>query len=113
MKVLFIGGTGNISEVVSQQAIARGLELYRLNRGLRGADLPGAHQLTADIHKADELGAVLSGLDFDVVVNWIAFTPEDIERDLKLFKDRIGQVFISLLRLMKSRVIFPLANQHH
>ena len=33
---------------------------------------------------------------FDVVVDWIAFTPEDIERDLRLFRDRTDQfVFIS------------------
>lgn len=110
MKVLFIGGTGNISEVVSQQAIASGLELYRLNRGLRGAGLPGAHQLTADIYNPDELGAVLSGVDFDVVVNWIAFTPEDIERDLKLFKDRIGQyVFISSAAAYEKPGHFPIS----
>jgi nucleoside-diphosphate-sugar epimerase len=96
MKVLFLGGTGNISAVVSQLAIAKGLELYRLNRGLRGADLPGCHQLTADIHQPDSMRAALSGLDFDVVVNWIAFTPADIERDLRLFKGRTRQyIFIS------------------
>ena len=96
MKVLFIGGTGNISAVVSQQAIAKGLELYRLNRGLRGAALPGCHELTADIHQPDQLRAALSGLGFDVVVNWIAFTTDDIERDLTLFQGRIKQyIFIS------------------
>jgi nucleoside-diphosphate-sugar epimerase len=96
MKVLFIGGTGNISNVVSRQAITRGLELYRLNRGLRGADLPDCHQLTADIHQPVQFGAALSGLDFDVVVNWIAFTPADIERDLKFFRGRVQQyIFIS------------------
>lgn len=96
MKVLFIGGTGNISAVVSQQAIAKGLELYRLNRGLRGVILPGSHQLTADIQKPEDVRAALSGLEFDVVVNWIAFKPDDIERDLRLFKGRVNQyIFIS------------------
>ncbi len=33
---------------------------------------------------------------FDVVVNWIAFTPADIERDLELFRGRTRQyIFIS------------------
>ena len=34
--------------------------------------------------------------NFDVVVDWIAFTPEHIETDIELFKDRTNQyVFIS------------------
>jgi nucleoside-diphosphate-sugar epimerase len=96
MRVLFIGGTGFISTAVSRQAVAGGIELYLLNRGLRSAPMPGAHGLTADINRPEEVRAALRGLSFDVVVNWIAYTPEDIERDLSLFKDRVGQyVFIS------------------
>ena len=96
MRMLFIGGTGFISTAVSRLAVAEGVELYLLNRGLRGAPLAGTHGLTADINKPEEVRAALSGLRFDVVVNWIAFTPEDIERDLALFRGRVGQyVFIS------------------
>lgn len=96
MRVLFIGGTGFISSAVSRQAVAGGTELYLLNRGLRGAPPEGAHALTADINDAEEVRAALRGLRFDAVVNWIAYTPEDIERDLALFKGRTGQyVFIS------------------
>src|ERR1700687_5760747 len=110
MKVLFIGGTGNISALVSQQAIAKGLELYRLNRGLRDVVLAGGHHLTADINKADEVRAVLSGLDFDIVVNWIGFTPDDIERDLKLFNDRISQyIFISSASVYQKPGHFPIS----
>jgi nucleoside-diphosphate-sugar epimerase len=96
MKVLFIGGTGFISMAVSRQAIAKGLDLFLLNRGLRPPSVPGAHALTADIHKPEEVREALRGLQFDVVVDWIAYTPEDIERDLALFKGRVTQyIFIS------------------
>lgn len=96
MRVLFIGGTGFISAAVSRQAVARGIELYLLNRGSRGEAPAGCHTLRADINKPEEVGAALRGLRFDVVVDWIAFTPADIERDLSLFKGRAGQyVFIS------------------
>jgi len=96
MKVLFIGGTGIISSAVSRQAIAKGVDLYLLNRGLQAAPPPGSHSLIADINQPDEVGAALQGLQFDVVVNWIAYTAADIERDLKLFKGRVGQyIFIS------------------
>ena len=96
MKVLFIGGTGFISTSVSRQAIANGLELYLLNRGVRNVDLPGSHSLSGDIHQPEEVRAALQGMAFDVVVDWIAYTPEDIERDLALFRGRVKQfIFIS------------------
>jgi len=96
MRVLFIGGTGFISTAVSRQAIANGFELYLLNRGARPADLPGSQRLTADIHNLADAHAALQDLEFDVVVDWIAYTPDDIERDLALFSGRIKQyVFIS------------------
>lgn len=96
MKVLFIGGTGIISTAVSRQALRRGIELFHLNRGQRETDLSGVQQLTADIHQPADVRRALSGLTFDVVVDWIAYTPEDIERDLALFQDRVRQfIFIS------------------
>jgi len=96
MKVLFIGGTGFISTAVSRQAVALGIQLFHLNRGQRETDLTGVQQLTADIHQPADVRLALRGLAFDVVVDWIAYTPEDIERDLALFQDRVKQfVFIS------------------
>jgi nucleoside-diphosphate-sugar epimerase len=96
MKVLFIGGTGFISTAVSQLAVDRGIELYHLNRGLRIAQVPGVKSLVADAHRPNDVRAAINGLRFDVVVDWIAYTPEDIERDLDLFNGQTGQfVFIS------------------
>jgi nucleoside-diphosphate-sugar epimerase len=96
MKILFIGGTGFISTAVSRLAIDKGYELYLLNRGLQLPDLPGIHHLVADVHRPDEVRLALLGMEFDVVVDWIAYTPEDIERDLELFRGRVKQfVFIS------------------
>ena len=96
MRVLFIGGTGFISTAVSRMAIAEGFELYLLNRGLRSASPPGSRPLIADIHRPEDVRSALRDLEFDVVVEWIAFTPEDIERDLDLFRGRVKQyVFIS------------------
>lgn len=96
MKVLFIGGTGFISTLVSRLALAKGLDLYLLNRGLQKPDLSGARSLTADIHQPEQVRAALRDLKFDVVVDWIAYTPEDIERDLAIFRGRTRQfIFIS------------------
>jgi nucleoside-diphosphate-sugar epimerase len=97
MRVLFIGGTGIISTAVTQLAAERGIDLTLLTRGQRAADLPaGVHTITADI--ADESAAVaaLANQTWDAVVDWIAFTPAQIERDIRLFQDRTRQfIFIS------------------
>jgi nucleoside-diphosphate-sugar epimerase len=96
MKVLFIGGTGFISTAVSRLAIARGIDLYHLNRGQRPCGVEGVNRLTADIHNREQMNAALAGHKFDVVVDWVAYGPADIERDIELFRGRTRQfVFIS------------------
>ena len=96
MKVLFIGGTGFISTAVSRMAMESGMELSLLNRGIRSSEITGAHQLTGDIHNPESMRNALKDLKFDVVVDWIAFTPEDVECDLQVFRGRTKQfVFIS------------------
>jgi nucleoside-diphosphate-sugar epimerase len=50
MKVLFIGGTGNISSACVELALSRGIDVTLLNRGTSGRSVPkGAQVLTADI----------------------------------------------------------------
>jgi nucleoside-diphosphate-sugar epimerase len=96
MKALFIGGTGFISTSVSRMAVARGLELWHLNRGLRKMELTGVHSLIADVRQPEQARAALGDQQFDAVVDWIAYTADDIERDLALFRGRTQQfVFIS------------------
>ncbi len=96
MKVLFIGGTGLISTAVSRIAVDQGIDLTLLNRGTRPPVLHGARVLNADIHQPRSVAAALNDQEFDVIVDWIAYNPDDIERDLELFRGRVGQfVFIS------------------
>jgi nucleoside-diphosphate-sugar epimerase len=96
MKVLFVGGTGNISTSVSRLCIDRGIDLYLLNRGVREVDIPKAKILQGDITQPDRVASVLKNHQWDVVVEWIAYTADDIERDIHLFRHRTKQyVFIS------------------
>jgi nucleoside-diphosphate-sugar epimerase len=95
MKILFIGGSGVISRAATQQTIAAGHELWLLNRGKR-RPIEGARTLVADMADAEGVRATLRGHSWDVVVQWIAFAPADIRRDLDLFQGKTGQyVFIS------------------
>lgn len=97
MRVLFIGGTGIISSACAPLAIQRGIDLYLLNRGQSTRPAAaGAHLLQADLRQPQSVQAALKDMDFDVVVNWIAFTPPQIDMDIELLRGRIGQyVFIS------------------
>lgn len=97
MRVLFIGGTGIISTACTQLAAQRGIDLTLATRGRRSTELPpGVKTLTVDMENQEAAAQTLAGERFDVVVDWIAFTPDQIERDLHLFRGRVRQfVFIS------------------
>jgi nucleoside-diphosphate-sugar epimerase len=97
MRVLFIGGTGIISTACTRLAVDRGIDLTLLTRGQHTADLPaGVHTVTADIDDAAGAAHALGDRTFDAVVDWIAFTPAHVERDLALFRGRTRQyIFIS------------------
>ncbi len=97
MKVLFIGGTGIISEAVSRMAVGKGIDLYLLNRGQRNVLFPeGANCIKGDIRDTQRIAEVLKDYTFDAVVDWVAFTPEHVKADIELFREKTGQyIFIS------------------
>ncbi|MGB0347787.1 MAG: NAD-dependent epimerase/dehydratase family protein, partial [Balneolaceae bacterium] len=72
MKVLYIGGTGNISRASSKRAIEQGIDLYLLNRGTRGVKIEGAKTIVGDINNIEQMELLLKDHSWDVVVNWIA-----------------------------------------
>ncbi len=96
-KVLFVGGTGIISSACSSLAVERGFDLYLLNRGQTERPVPqGAHVLRGDIRDPLSARAALGKQSFDVVVDWVAYTPEHVQADIDLFRERTSQyIFIS------------------
>ncbi len=111
MKVLFIGGTGNISSASSRLAIEKGIDLYHLNRGNSESRIVGAKKILGDITKPEQLSE-LEKHDWDVVVNWIAFTPQDIERDILLFKGKTKQyIFISSASCYQTPLSYPIITE--
>jgi nucleoside-diphosphate-sugar epimerase len=95
MKVLFIGGTGYISEACTKLAVARGLDVTVLNRSHRGA-IAGSRSIVADISDAAAAAAALRGTSWDAVVDFIAYTPADVEAHTALVRGATAQyVFIS------------------
>jgi nucleoside-diphosphate-sugar epimerase len=96
MKILFIGGTGVISTACTALAAQRGMGVTLLTQGQHASQLPtGVTTLLADVNDP-ALAQKLEHESFDAVVDFIAFTPTDVERDLALFRGRTRQfVFIS------------------
>ncbi|GIP16849.1 hypothetical protein J40TS1_24910 [Paenibacillus montaniterrae] len=97
MKALFIGGTGTISNAITNQLLETGCELYLLNRGNRNEHLPkGVKIIQADIQNEEQVAQLIENEQFDVVADFIAFHPSQVERDFRLFRGKTKQfIFIS------------------
>jgi nucleoside-diphosphate-sugar epimerase len=95
IKALFIGGTGIISQAISRLLIKQGCELYLLNRGnrLQEFESPDVKFIHCDINDEEKARKLLDGINFDVVADFIAFVPAQLERDYRLFKDKTKQFF--------------------
>ena len=95
MKVLFIGGTGNISTACTTEAVRQGIEVVHINRGTNAAPA-GVRTIQCDIRDIDATRNALNGESFDCVVDWIAFDTDHIEGDISLFRGKTRQfIFIS------------------
>ena len=97
MRILMIGGTGTISSAITRQLAESEHELWLLNRGNRQAKLPaGVKQIVADVEDEQLVTKKLGDMTFDVVCEFIGFLPEQVARDIRLFRGRTRQyVYIS------------------
>ena len=87
MRVLFVGGTGLISSACVDRALAEGHQVWMLNRGrTRMAPRPErVRVLSADARDAEAVRSAVAGVDPDVVVQCVAFTPDQVHADLETF----------------------------
>ncbi len=112
MKALFIGGTGVISTQISRLLVSKGWELTLLNRGNRASSVPGAHQLIADINDEKNVAALIENDFYDVVADFICFTPEQAARDIRLFKGKTRQfIFISSASAYQKPLVSPIIDE--
>lgn len=99
-RVLILGGTGIISSAAVARSVDLGHEVTVLHRGSSG---PGARplpeaveRLHGDLRDPASLDAALGDREFDVVADFMAFTPEHVAADIERWRGRTGQyVFIS------------------
>lgn len=100
MKILFIGGNGNISWHCVQKALDIGHEVWELNRSAtlstRRQIQPQVHKLTCDIHNLFEVKKLLKDLNFDSVCDFICFNEQQAQEAIELFKNKTNQfIYIS------------------
>jgi nucleoside-diphosphate-sugar epimerase len=116
MKVLFVGGTGNISASCVRLALAQGMEVSVLTRGARSAtDYLGDAKVSwinADIKDPTAVKAALGPKKFDAVADFISFVPDDIKRNIALFQQITAQyLFISSASAYQKPLVHPVITE--
>jgi nucleoside-diphosphate-sugar epimerase len=96
MRVLYIGGTGEISFECVHESVRLGHDVAVFNRGNRNEGLPGGCRLIKGDVNDDVAYRDLAARHFDVVCQFRLFTPDAMRRDIATFRGRTEQyVFIS------------------
>lgn len=96
LSALFIGGTGTISSACVRRAVEEGVQVTVLNRGRTlGRAVPeGVRVLTGDIRDEAVATGLLANRSYDVVVDFVAYTPDEVRADVDRFAGRIGQLVL-------------------
>lgn len=112
MRILFVGGTGEISFACVEEAVRAGHDVTIYNRGARpGFEGPLVKHVAGDVAD-DALYADVAKQNFDVVCQFLAFEPKDVDRDIRAFGGRCGQyVFISSASAYAKPIRVPLIRE--
>jgi nucleoside-diphosphate-sugar epimerase len=90
MKILIIGGTGNISSAITPLLLARGCEVILFKRTRWVPDnMKGVSIVTGDRRNSAAFHDAISGLGtFDCVLDMICYEPEEARVDVSVFRGR-------------------------
>jgi nucleoside-diphosphate-sugar epimerase len=96
LNVLYVGGTGQISLPCVEKSVAAGHKVSVFNRGRTEVPLPqGVTSIVGDMKDPAAYGKLADG-KFDVVCQFMAFLPEQMQTDIEVFAGHTGQyIFIS------------------
>ena len=106
MRSLIIGGTRNLGPSIVHALLQRGYEVAVFNRGQTRDDLPQeVERLRGDRTKPEELKQVLTGKEFDLVMDTTLYTGAEAEAAVDIFKARVGRyIFLSTGQVYLVRV---------
>jgi len=95
--ILVMGGNGFVGSAVAELAMERGDKVWFVTRGQQVPD--GVKEIDVDRRKKpDEFRKQIKAcrVEWDLVVDIMGRTPEDVEQDIEVFKDKASHlVFIS------------------
>lgn len=106
MKVLIIGGTGNISKQITKALVSRGDNVTLFNRGKSPSEFTTVKRIIGDRTNYQEFERQIKQAGtFDCVIDMVGFVGEDIKSAVRAFGGRIGQyVFCSTVDVYSKRV---------
>ena len=105
MNILFVGGTGQISLPCVELALRDGHKVAVFNRGQRQEPLPsGVESIVGDM-KDPASYKKLGERSWDVVAQFMVFTPDQMQQDIDVFTGKTGQyIFISSASVYKKSI---------
>ncbi|MCR5731440.1 MAG: NAD-dependent epimerase/dehydratase family protein [Sphaerochaetaceae bacterium] len=96
MKILVLGGSGNISRAIVKEALKKGHEVTIFNRGYRKVGFEDKVEvLIGDIKNTDGFRKIMSGRAFDVVIDMICYDEEDARFIVDVFKTSAKQLIFT------------------
>lgn len=98
MKLLLIGGTGILSTDIRELALENGIDVYILNRGRKEKERLDSriHVIIGNVRNVDDTKEKIKDLYFDVVIDFLSYTKEQLENTLSIFNKKCDQfIFIS------------------
>jgi len=95
MKILCLGGTGNLSAACAERFLAQGNDVTLLTRGK--SPIPaGFRHICADRHDGAQMSAALADEAYDVVCDFTTYNAMDAAQMVALFNERCRQyIFVS------------------
>lgn len=97
MKVLLLGGTGLLSSGIAREAIRNGIDVWTLSRGSDWKKQfldDRVHRLYGDIRDPKNIEGLLKDHSFDVVVDFISFTPDNVRNKICLLRGKYKQYIL-------------------
>ena len=86
MKVLVVGGTGNISTSIVSLLIMKGYEVTCFNRGQSGDVPEGVRVIRGDRKERDAFETAMQDGGFDAAIDMICFNAEDAASSVRAFR---------------------------
>ena len=114
MKVLIVGGTGQISTSLSWTLTRAGHEVTAFNRGRRQVALPaGVRVLRSDRDEPGALEAAARETSYDAVIDFICWNGEQARSDVEAFSGRCGHfIYVSTVWVYGPPGTFPVTEDH-